>query len=314
MRQGRTRLPPIAALSFRADARNRQLVGILASGVLPAALGVWGAFLPVLFDSVAWLAVLGTLALVAIQGALLWMTLDRPDTTGPLLLALDESERERDAITIEARELTTRIGRLAGLQGYALTLQTLAAQAPAEPVRALLDQMLGPLCEQVDRLFGFGADDIWSVAVYLHEPEAGLLRCIWRRADPRHPSLGKPPRAWRPGEGHVGQTFAKIDGGAGLFTPDATLPSLRALLEATGEKQRAYDAHAYRSFASFTFGRPSRPFMPLGVVIGTSSEAGALDEENALPLRHVAAALTSLHVMFTPDAGFDWQNAADSLK
>jgi hypothetical protein len=308
------RVATLAEDGFRDDQANARIVQALATVVLPGVLAVCAGFLPGTAGTSFWLLGAALLLVVAAQGWLVWVIGRRPQSTGPLLQALAglDAQARRDAAALDIARRTA--ARLRQLQSWTIGLHAASSPAAelAPPLDETLDALLRPLADDATAFFGFSNADVWSLAVYVFDPAAGELRCVWRRTDPRHPSAGREARRWPPGLGHVGQTFLHPSGRRGLITPDATLPELAELLLGRDDRARAYDGAAYASFASFAFGPPrSRPY---GVVIGTSSRVGAFDDEVSLPLRHASAVLSSLPPgLFPSDASFGWP-VGDALR
>jgi hypothetical protein len=304
----------IAREAFRDDHGNAVVVSVLATVILPALIGTAVGFLPGAPGSAFWLLPLALCALVGAQGWLAFRLARKPQTTGPLLVALAEADQR---LLEEARALAATKAsaeRLGHLQAWSLSAYAHAAGGLDETGAAkdFLDRLLGPVADNVPGFFSFGAEDVWAIALYAHDRKADELRCVWRRMDPRHPANGRSPRSWPPSQGHIGQTFSRPNAPQGVVTSDATHPDVREHFEGHGERLRDYDTSAYRSFASFLVtDRHGRA----GVLIGTSSRIGAfdLDAGTSDPLRHAAAALSA----FLRGAAFymhlfDWSSASPS--
>jgi hypothetical protein len=280
---------------FRADSRARLFVSVLALAVLPTLLAVWLLVAPNVWEYSPLIALGVGIVLVAAQVVCAWLSLSRPAGTGSLIQALAEAEIEREKANENLDLLLSQTKYLNLIQSWTIDLH--AAVASVErfvSTAALIDRVLGPVAADPKAFFALGDSDLWTLAVFIHEKESDLLTCVWRKSDPRHPAHGREARQWRPGVGHVGQTFSLQNDENSLITDDTSAPEVEAIFRPGGDNQRADDAALYRSFASYRFGRQSEGGPFLGVIVATSNRAHSFSQATALPLRHGAAVLTSL--------------------
>lgn len=289
---------PLIVDDFASAERDRRLLGLLATAVVPTCLASWTAFLPGIWQDLPWLAVAGVVVLGAFQVLLAVRLQDRPETVPGLLLALHDVERAMDTERAAGAVARREAGHLIILQNWLIAVHSFHARAVTDAGRSpqvLVEGLMQVFPPDPRPLFGFTADDIWSFAVYLFDGGEQRLVCVWRIADERHRSQGVPVRTWAAGEGHVGQALVYRQGWAGhrgLVTPDVTAIERADQFEAP--QPREYDADVYRSFASICFGGLDPEATRNGVVVGTSSRPGAFDNLSALPLRHLAAVLSTL--------------------
>ena len=170
------------------------------------------------------------------------------------------------------------------------------------------DELLAPLYQEGEFLFGFGGDEKWNFAVYLYSQDSDLLVPVWRQKARNHPSQGG-GRTWGRGEGHVGKAFVDR---RPIITSDAQHPEAATLSAAPVTSQKPYDNAAYRSFATFPIGwaGPEGSDLPLGVLVATSDRAGRFDGENTAILLH-AADIIAATIQLT-DISVDKLNAGES--
>lgn len=293
----------IATLEFSAGERDRRFLLISSGAVGPLVLGLWGAFLPSIWDWQPWVAVVVTLLLGTYQVLLFRRTLDQPQTLGIALTELADAEAALEAERAATSAAIREANRLTVLQSWALSLHAMQGVASEHlhqgTTQEFFEPFLALICAKPENMFGFTHEDIWNFAVYLFDEGTETLRPVWRRTDPRHPSARVADqtscgRTWRPGIGHVGLAFQRNEA---LLTEDAAQPQVRALFVAPGESFRDYDETVYRSFASIPFGAPDVAGRGLGVLVGTSSRPGAFDDRTSLPLRHAAAVFTALSLV-----------------
>jgi len=295
--------------AFAAAERDRRAITLLSTAILPVALAVWLGLLGVIWP-LSGLLFAGVLAALAgLQAVLAWRTLDRTQTLGAALAALAEAEAETDALRRERDDLEAERDRLDKLQAWLLAVrqferELLQQHDASQRVGALkarawtevIDPILGPICEAQTRTIPVADGELWSVAVYVFDPEAGRLRPVWWRRDPAHPSP-RPSRTWAPGEGHVGLAFKA---GRPLYEEDATRSGVADSLQVPADLKRSYDREAYVSFASVPFG-PSGAVLRRGVIAATSGRKGAFGgAENALALRHAAGLLEAVDGVLDP--------------
>lgn len=300
-----SRISKIAAAEFRSNESDRRLITLLSTALIPFIIGVWGAFLPNLYESNTFISLSITALLGVVQIWLIWRSLDKPQSLGLLIANLAETEEalqnEREATAVALKEA----GRLMVLQSYALQLYGLQSRAVIGDrlenlsCQDFFDRFLLTLIEDPETMFGFTSDDVWNFVVYLHDRTDDKLKPVWRRTDARHPSRDGETspnqiaygRSWDSGIGHVGMAFRRNEP---ILTEDASEPAVRKLFVAPGDTFRRYDDKFYRSFASIPFGFAQDSGRPLGVLVGTSSRIGAFDDRSSLPLRHAAEVLTGL--------------------
>jgi hypothetical protein len=156
-------------------------------------------------------------------------------------------------------------------------------------LRECLGELLAPVYQSAEELFGTGASERWSVAVYLYSKKQDELIPIWTERAQLHPSTGN-GRNWARGEGHVGKAFVN---GSAIITLDASHPDVAALSATPPGKTKSYD-DVYRSFAAVPIGPLVGEGLPLGVLVATSDRSGRYDQENTNVLRHLADVIAGL--------------------
>jgi hypothetical protein len=307
--QGSSRLARFvrdAREGFAAAERDRRIITLLSTAVLPVVLAVWLGLLGVIWPLSGWLFAGVLVVLAGMQALLAWRALDRAQTLGAALAAIAEAEGEAETLRRERDTLAGERDRLDNLQTWLLAVRqferelskvdpsNLVGQFREAAWNVVLEEMLGPICEVQTRTIPVADGELWSVVVYVFDPTAARLRPVWWCRDPAHPSRF-PSRTWAPGEGHVGLAF-KAD--RPLYEEDATRPGVADSLQVPPDLLRSYDREAYVSFASVPFG-PRGAARPRGVIAATAGRKGAFGgAANALALRHAAGFLEALDAFF----------------
>lgn len=162
-----------------------------------------------------------------------------------------------------------------------------------------LDAVMAPICNNVGALFQCGGDEWWNIAVYLYHPNERILFSVWRQKHRAHPSPARYGRDWRPGEGHIGKTFADR---APKITRNAGNPDVAALMEPPPVDRQPYDSEAYIAYASIPILNPlEQDSDPLGVLVITSNQIDRFNSENTSILRHAAIAVAEILEMMDID-------------
>jgi len=151
--------------------------------------------------------------------------------------------------------------------------------------------VIEPLLGQAGKIFGWGYDDLWTVAVYRWDDVKNNLLPVWWKRASEHPSAGD-PRSWQNGEGHCGTAFMSQQT---LFTDDLNDPSTFNRVRPTPSNVRDYDHDVYRSFATvpLTITHPDGE-VRLGVVTLTSNVLGRFGETNVSVAEHLGDILAQV--------------------
>jgi hypothetical protein len=165
---------------------------------------------------------------------------------------------------------------------------------PAPTRQEIIDEAMKFVVAQRATLFRMETStELFDFAVYLHDPDSGLLQNVWRFKHDQHPG-GKLGRSWAPGQGHVGKAFADR---CSKVTGDTSRPEASALLATTPACTREYDGATYRAFASFPIGPAAASDAPIGVLTASSNVVDRFNYGNTEVLRHAALALASLIIL-----------------
>lgn len=293
-----------ARAAFVAAERDRRVITLLSTAILPALLAVWVGLVDVIWARSAWLFVAVLIVLVGLQVVLAWRALDQPQTLHQALVEIEALERKKETLTKQRDGLATESSRLDRLQAWLLACHAIEDRLHAvqtSPPKEfnwtdLFDVLLAPICDVRTRSLPISEGDLWSIVVFVHDPTSNLLRPVWWRRDQSHPRHRRPTRSWRPNEGHVGSAFAL---GKAIYSSDAGVAEAQQWMNVPPYKQLVDDAKTYRSFASVPFGAGGPQFndgqRPRGVIAATCAVPGVFGEErNVLAVRHVAEILTSL--------------------
>ncbi|MEM9749426.1 MAG: GAF domain-containing protein [Pseudomonadota bacterium] len=287
----------------RRSADQRLFAAMILFPILTAALGVVSTWL----WSVERALTIGAWVFVFILYAVIWYK-SSPKSEPVLALILANSDLRADVEALN--ELTAELEASEFVQAQksnaAFYLRQMSAEYISQGlhVRDDLDEMLSdllaPLYLMGGHLLEIDGKESWSFSVYLYSATDDVLRPVWRRRSPNHPSTGE-SRSWERGQGHVGKAF--VDRRT-LFTSDAHASDVAQLVEATGENQRNYDRDAYRSFASLPFGLTvddSDQIPPTGVLVATSSQIGRFDIEMVELIQHFADTLGVIFALTKTD-------------
>lgn len=297
-----TRYSLSAEDKFRSAVQSQnRLVNFLAILGGPTALAVWLGVFDEATVGTAWFWIVIVL-IVAFQAALYFVSTRYAETVPGLhlansLLAEQYNERlvEQEALAEENEWLQTAIRLASFWSTFQGLIQEMAPQEDAEFAESCR-LAISPMIEAAGVLFGFGFDDIWSVAVYAHDEDAALLVPVWHKRTEEHPSPGA-PRSWRLGDGHVGSAYMQ---NRILYTIDMADDDASMLLKPSAENGREYDDAVYRSFVSapITLDLETGPAQ-FGVLVITSNITGRFNEGNKIIVGHAAQVLAHL---------FDWRS------
>jgi hypothetical protein len=146
----------------------------------------------------------------------------------------------------------------------------LAIQDEDTNVNHHIEEMLDLLASNKQGLFSMG-DEQWNFSVYVFDEEKNQLLCVACRRPARNDEQ-REHRAWRPGEGHIGQSFLMK---RPLVVADSKDPNVRGFFDAPRDKLVAGydDSDRYRSLAAIPFGLAGSAD-PIGVVVATSDVPG----------------------------------------
>jgi hypothetical protein len=163
----------------------------------------------------------------------------------------------------------------------------------------MLDEVLSPLYNNGDSLFGFAISEKWNICVYLFNAKTKMLEPVWRRKSTSHPSVGL-GRAWMPGEGHVGKAYLDR---RPILTGNANDEAVAQLCRARPSKLASYDESTYVSFASVPISASEADDKdPVGVLVVTSDVEGRLAEESHTELlMHFAGTLSVIIELSSAD-------------
>jgi len=190
--------------------------------------------------------------------------------------ALDELEEKKEEnsdleATIEDLgayiEWNDKLGMITDAMRVAVDL---AIQDKNPNVHHHIEEMLDLLVSNKESLFSM-RDEQWNFSVYGFDEESGVLKCIACRRPARNDEE-RDHRTWRPGEGHIGQSFLMK---RPLVVADSKDPNVRGFFDAPPDKVLASydDSDRYRSLAAIPFGLAGDP-NPIGVVVATSDIVG----------------------------------------
>ena len=278
---------------YRAVRWLSRSANVAAIIIVPLVLSVW---LTVADRSAIWPGLYwGITAIVALtQIALFFLTTQFSETSPELHTHLQEERAIQEALngalqiqheTIEWLEASR------ALSVFWSTSQGLLTHIPHgsdDDLAYMCGIIVNPMISLAKTLFGFEFDDVWSTAVYRFETAENMLRPIWFERSESHPSTGL-PRAWQPGDGHVGSAFLQE---RILFTTDATSEEASPLLKPSVANEREHDAQVYRSFVSAPISLDAeQETLRFGVLVLTSHVAGRFDEENERIVGHAAQVL-----------------------
>lgn len=156
-----------------------------------------------------------------------------------------------------------------------------------------VDELLSVVIEGRFELFGFSDRELWNFALYIFNEDTHLLVPVWRRKHGRLPSEGL-GRTWAIGTGHVGKAFADNEA---KITENAIHETIFDHMRAPLTLRRDYDEVVYRSFSAIPIQIGNEGERPLGILVGTSNQAGRFTKDNSLILYHAANALAMLMQM-----------------
>jgi hypothetical protein len=141
----------------------------------------------------------------------------------------------------------------------------LGTRHPAASAERITERLLNPMIQDRRDVLAFrDTSDLYNIAVYLWNEEAGHLDCFCRACDDR---IDRQDRPWRPGNGHVGTCYAR---NRTLITPD----SFDAAEFLSDDRDR--DMRLYRSIAAFPIYGKDDDGIPsvehsIGVLVMTSN-------------------------------------------
>lgn len=211
-------------------------------------------------------------------------------------------EDERDQIQVLKAELTTQqevSARLEAASELGIVWSTMQGLLPSfglgtsATLSKAVEVASQPMIWAARPLFKFEYNDVWSIAVYGYDATEDILKPVWFKRHEKHPRGNKPPRSWKPGDGHVGSAFMRE---RTLYTIDAAADDASALVQPSRDNERDYDATIYRSFISAPIlledaGGASRKY---GVIVLTSDVPGRFDAHNQGIMEHAAQVLAHL--------------------
>lgn len=128
-------------------------------------------------------------------------------------------------------------------------------------------------------------NELWNFSVYLQDGEDGLLKPVWRKRSPKHPSQGM-GREFDQGQGHVGKAFA--DEQVKITADSSEQESMLSLPE---HLRQEYDGETYISYVSVPIMSPRDQRKPYGVIVATSDIPNRFEESNSVILQNTASIL-----------------------
>jgi hypothetical protein len=263
--------------------------------------------IPALIVALAWyrepiLAVSGNLflmplgVLVIAQVSLFFVTNSAKQSVQDLYFHAKDLGAKISTLETEQVRLLERAGIFLFIDNYAETYcKTLLAYKgqgvkTKEEFLRVVENVLDPLVENGEAIFGFGPSEKWNFVVYIFDSDKNVLVPLWREKSRTHPATGN-GRAWGRGQGHVGYAFANQ---RAIITEDCRRDDVRNLVNAQGNLAQEYDVNTYVSFASVPFGSREPGRDPIGVLVATSDRPGRFTRDNSRLIVHAAVALANV--------------------
>ena len=277
-------------------ARFANFLAILA---VPTFLAIWLELAtPAEVGRVLFWSVL--VCIVAVQLILFFITTRFAGNLPELHVQLEEERDQVGALKKELQEQQTVAARLEAASELGVVWSTFQGLLPSFGLGtdSSLEQAVEVACHPIiwaGPLFNFEYNDVWSVTVYEYDAHDDLLKPVWFKRHDKHPRRGKPPRSWKPGDGHVGSAFMREKT---LYTIDATAEDASALVQPSRGNERTYDAEIYRSFVSapiiLDLDATDGSTQKYGVIVLTSDVPGRFNAENQSIMEHAAQVLAHL--------------------
>lgn len=283
------------ALRERAWSDHLKFTALIAFPIIIAVLGTVSPYL----WSIDPLVPIGCWLVIVFLYVLYWRWA-MPSSAGFLSIVLKTRQAEKEKT--EAQEYAKALERSQEKQVQkslaSFTLRKMSVSYIEQGITSissldeLLSDILSPFYISGGTLFGFAGDECWSFSVYIYSKTQDVLKPVWRRTSPNHPSQQK-SREWGRGEGHVGKAFVDRET---IFTSDSYQSDVARIVEAKGQNKREHDQTAYRSFASVPFGLFGDPNgdYPIGVLVSTSNLANRFDLDSVELIQHFADTLGAI--------------------
>ncbi|WP_095047624.1 GAF domain-containing protein [Pseudomonas sp. Irchel s3h9] len=213
---------------------------------------------------------------------------------------LEKNEKYKNEIIPKAEQLFEK----SAAQQSVIYLMTLELEARIEELNTVpengllrnrwknwekgLQAMLWHIAKHRTQLFGYKADSLYNMALYLYDAKSDELFIAWRKHDDR---LATSNRRWKPGVGHVGLAFAQRE--AKICHDILTSSEL-----ATSASNEPIDKTKYRSFMSIPVSDTcnTNGKKPLGVLVFTSSHTNQFDWELDKFFALTTAKLLSIYI------------------
>jgi len=209
------------------------------------------------------------------------------------------SHRESEDI---ARELGAALDRAnaailysstarSALRSSATTLGVSLRDNPGdrEAIEEAIGDILDPIVDSADELFGFERDELWSFALYIPDRKQRVLMPIWRRKASGHPGSDQ-GRPWPFGVGHVGISYTTK---RSAITPEIHDDRVIDAVRETGVHSRSYDEATYVSLASLPI-HLVEDEEPFGVLAVTSNYPERLTKSSCVTLNELVPLLAIL--------------------
>lgn len=278
------------------QASNNRATSALQHMVLPILIGLLGFLSPVLWIHSQAITISAWIGLSIIYGLIWWKSHPTYHDAYRLLAQKNIDDERIEKLSDEINELKVIVEDLYFKNIIAFAMRGMSIDyvnyirrngLNKDYFNEMIDELMAPFYLSGDVIFGFKISEKWSISLYLHNKKDNLLKCVWRKTSPTHPSAEKLGRDWLPGEGHVGKAFLDRKP---ILTGNANDDAVAQLCRARDSRMTEYDSATYVSFASVPITVVDDDAQdPYGVLVVTSDEVDRLSEESLTEmLMHVA--------------------------